>query len=336
MNRFFSFMLLLLIFVGGSGLILSFHLAQRHRAPGPLTKERLVVIPPGTGVDGIAEKLASVGALRRDGLIPDLLLFKAIGRLGGEVITLKAGEYLLPAQVSQRDLLEMLQKGMVYTRKITLAEGLTVAEILLQIRETEGLSGEITQRPPEGALLPETYHFQRGERRDALIRRMQRAMRETVLELWTQRDRTIPLKTSLEVVTLASIVEKETALARERTLIASVFYNRLARGIRLQSDPTVVYAATEGAGPLGRPIRQSDLQRKSPYNTYQNRGLPPGPIANPGLASLRAVLNPAVTPYLYFVADGTGGHVFAKTHAEHRRNVTKWRKIERERGKKTR
>jgi len=307
------------------------YLVQRHDAPGPLRQDTLVLIPRGAGMDRIVEVLTEAGVLDSGGTVPGPLIFKMMARFGGTAGSLKAGEYSFPAGISQRAVLEKMVRGDVFVRKVTVAEGLTTAQVLDLVRAADGLEGEITLTPREGSLLPETYHFHRGDSRDSVVERMRQAMDQTLAELWPKRDASIPLKTPQEAVILASIVEKETGIPSERPDVASVFYNRLQRGMRLQSDPTVVYAATGGSGPLGRPIRRSDLDRDSPYNTYKSAGLPPGPIANPGIASLQAVLNPVQTAFLYFVADGTGGHVFAKTLAEHNRNVAKWRKIERQR-----
>lgn len=307
------------------------YVMHRFDAPGPLATDSLVQIPRGSSLDQITGRLTEAGVLSAKGAVSDAMMFTLMARFGGRAGAIKAGEYVFPAGVSGRTALDMMVAGQVFVRKVTIAEGLTTAEALLLVAAADGLAGPPTLTPGEGTLLPETYHFQRGDRADALVRRMQDAMDDTLARLWPARDPSIPLKTPREAVILASIVEKETGVADERPTVASVFYNRLKRGMRLQSDPTVVYAATGGSGPLGRPIRRSDLNRDNPYNTYKVRGLPPGPIANPGLESLQAVLNPVQSPYLYFVADGTGGHVFARTLAEHNRNVQRWRRIERQR-----
>ncbi len=212
----------------------------------------------------------------------------------------------------------------------TLAEGLTSHEIVALVEQAEALEGAVEAVPSEGSLLPETYHYARGDRRGDLVVRMSRARDELLRVLWPGRAPNLPVATPEHAVVLASIVEKETGVAGERPLVASVFVNRLQKGMRLQSDPTVVYGLTGGTGPLGRALTRKDLQAPSPNNTYLNRGLPPGPIANPGRAALEAVLNPAQTAFLYFVADGSGGHAFAKTLAEHNRNVAKWRKFQKQ------
>ena len=314
--------------IGLGGLVL---IVQRHDAPGPLQQEALVQIPRGAGMDSIVSILTEANVLGDTGVPSDGAVFRLMARFGGTAGSIKAGEYRFPPGISQRAVLDKMVRGDVFVRKVTVAEGLTTAQVLDLVRAADGLEGEITLDPAEGSLLPETYHFHLGDSRDSVVARMQTAMDEAIADLWPKRDPSIPLKSPADAVILASIVEKETGIASERPDVASVFYNRLKRGMLLQSDPTVVYAATGGSGPLGRSIRRSDLNRDSPYNTYKVKGLPPGPIANPGLASLKAVLNPVTTPYYYFVADGTGGHVFAKTLAEHNRNVAKWRKIERQR-----
>jgi UPF0755 protein len=214
---------------------------------------------------------------------------------------------------------------------VTFAEGLTTAEILSQLALTEGLMGIVTALPAEGALLPETYHFSYGDKRQAIVGRMAASLRDQLADLWAKRAPGLPLDSPRDALILASIVEKETAKAAERPRIAQVFLNRLAKGMRLQSDPTVVYGLTKGRRPLSRPLTTADLKTPSPFNTYLIGGLPPSPICNPGSASLESVLRPAPSEELYFVADGTGGHVFAKALKEHNLNVAKWRKIRPER-----
>ncbi len=221
----------------------------------------------------------------------------------------------------------ILQTGKTVVRRITVAEGLTVAEVMDRLYQTEGLEGDITTRVSEGTLLPETYHFSYGDSRDAMVLRMRTAMDKAFEELWNRRARNLPYETAADALVMASIIEKETARADERARVAGVFVNRLRRGMRLQSDPTVVYGVTDGTGALGRPIRRSDLNNPHPFNTYVHKGLPPKPIANPGRASIEAALNPAATDDLYFVADGEGGHAFARTLTEHNRNVARWRRL---------
>jgi UPF0755 protein len=217
--------------------------------------------------------------------------------------------------------------GVTVKHRLTIPEGLTSAEIVALVAAAPDLEGSVPAAlPADGSLLPETYFFSKGDTREQLLERMRKGMSDALAELWPARDGAVALKTVAEAVTLASIVEKETGLAAERPRVASVFFNRLAQGMPLQSDPTVIYALTGGKGPLGRALLRADLQVASPYNTYANPGLPPGPIANPGRASLEAVLHPDSTKDLYFVADGSGGHAFAATLDEHNRNVAAWRK----------
>jgi UPF0755 protein len=313
-------LVLLMLIVGGAAM---FGLERFGRA-GPLAEDVTVVVPRGANLSKISR------LLEKSGVVEDRRLFKWGVRLLGSAQNLKAGEYAFPAGVSMRDAFEILDRGETVARWLTVAEGLTSAEILALVAAAEGLSGEPGAVPPEGSLLPETYHYSWNDDRAALVERMQTGMEVVVAELWPERVEGLPIKTPEEAVILASIVEKETGVPEERPLVASVFVNRLKRGMRLQSDPTVVYGLTNGRAPLGRTLTFRDLDRPSPYNTYTNGGLPPGPIANPGRAALEAVLNPAQTRYLYFVADGSGGHAFAKTLVEHNQNVAKWRKVQRQ------
>ena len=291
--------------------------------PGPTEGEVAVLIPPGEGMAQIAGRLRDAGVIERP------WMFRLGARLLGQDRSLKAGEYAFPAAVSPRGVLAMLHRGDTVVRRVTVTEGATVAEVFAMLAEAPGLTGDLPEPPPEGSLLPETYFYALGETREAVVERMRRAMERAVEELWTRRPEGLPLASPGELVTLASIVEKETAVAAERSQVAAVFLNRLRRGMRLQSDPTVIYHLTGGDGRLGRPLRRSDLAENGPYNTYQVDGLPPGPIANPGRDALAAVIDPADVDYLYFVADGTGGHVFARTLDEHNRNVARWRRIQR-------
>jgi UPF0755 protein len=245
---------------------------------------------------------------------------------------LRAGEFMFPANGSARDAMDVLLNAPPVRRRITIPEGLTTAQADQIISATDGLSGEVPDNLPEGGLLPETYYFAFGDSREALVARMLNGSRDALDELWASRADNLPIRTPEEALILASIIEKETGVAAERELVASVFVNRLRKGMRLQSDPTVVYAVTGGSGPLGRSITRADLAIDSPYNTYKVKGLPPGPIANPGKASIAAVLNPAETDYFYFVADGKGGHAFARTLKEHNRNVANWRRLRRQQG----
>ncbi len=290
--------------------------------PGPLAAPKTVIVSRGAGLDDIAAQLTAAGVL------PDSLVFRVGAWLSGRDKSLRAGEYLFAARISPRQAVALLQSGKTVVRRLTVAEGLTTTQVLAQLNRTEGLEGDLPSPPGEGALLPETYHFSYGERRDAVVTRMRAAMDDTLARLWDSRAPGLPLKSPREALILASIVEKETALPEERSRIAAVFLNRLGKGMRLQSDPTVAYALTGGRGPLGRPLSRADLKTPSPFNTYLIDGLPPGPVCNPGRAAMAAVLNPVATEDFYFVADGTGGHVFARTLGEHNRNVVRWRKFQ--------
>ncbi|MCY3981698.1 MAG: endolytic transglycosylase MltG, partial [Alphaproteobacteria bacterium] len=240
---------------------------------------------------------------------------------------LKAGEYDFPAGVSAASVRDMLVAGRTVIHRLTVPEGLTTAAVLELLRNTERLVGELPN-PGEGRLLPETYYYSYGDSRAGLVARMQRAMDEALARLFRARPPDSPLKSETELLTLASIVEKETGMSAERARVAGVFINRLKRRMRLQTDPTVIYALT-GGQPLGRALTRADLRLDHAYNTYRNHGLPPGPIANPGLAALEASARPADTDALYFVADGAGGHLFARTLREHNRNVARYRKLSR-------
>lgn len=289
--------------------------------PGPNAAPASVVLPRGMSVAAIADKLAE------DGVIDNPLMFRLAVRVLEQDRHLKAGEYAFPAQVTPRGVLGMLERGETVARRVTVAEGLTVSEIFRLVEEAPGLSGRLPERPPEGSLLPETYFYAHGDSRRGLVKRMTRAMSEALDELWAKRAEGVALESKEEALILASIVDKETAIADERREVAAVFTNRLRNGMRLQSDPTVIYGLTEGEGPLGRSLTRRDWEHDSPYNTYQHAGLPPGPIGNPGSEAIAAVLDPADVDYLYFVADGTGGHAFARTLQEHNRNVREWRRI---------
>ncbi len=310
----------LLILVAGAAVLGGIFRLDR---PGPLQADTTVIVERGASLTAIAENLQS------GGVIDDAFLFRLSARLYRVSRSLKAGEYAFPARVSMGGVIDILVSGETVIRQFTVPEGLTSAEVMTLIAGVDGLVGELDGVPTEGSLLPETYNYAWADARPDIVGRMEKAMADTLAELWPTRAEGLPIDTPAEAVILASIVEKETGVAEERPLVAGVFINRLKRGMRLQSDPTVVYALTGGTGPLDRALRSRDLRVDNPYNTYGNAGLPPGPIANPGRAALEAVLNPAETDYLYFVADGTGGHAFAKTLAEHNRNVAKWRRIRR-------
>ena len=292
--------------------------------PGPLAAPAVVLVERGMGAEAIARRLVEAGA------VANATLFMAgvtADRLLGQGGTLKAGEYEIPAGASVAQIVALLESGRGVVHKITIPEGLTSRQILERVAANAVLVDDPPAEIAEGALLPDTYVFQRGKTRAALIAQMRKAHDELLDELWPKRAPDLPIATRDEAVILASIVEKETGVAAERPRVAAVFINRLRKGMRLQSDPTIIYGIAGGAGRLDRPITRADINQKTAYNTYQIDGLPPTPIANPGRASLEAVLNPLATDELYFVADGTGGHAFAATLADHNANVRKWRQI---------
>lgn len=301
------------------------YISQQFDRPGLHTEDAVVIVEPGMGSWQIADALYAAG------VIGDPNAFAVGVWREGNQGALKAGEYSFPAGITGRDAMHMLVAGQTVIHKITVPEGRTSAEVVSLLVETDALSGTINEPPPEGSLLPETYHFDRGETRASLLARMQAGMEAALDELWATYVPSAEVPDKAAVLVLASIVEKETAVAAERAKVAGVFLNRLKRGMPLQSDPTVIYAVTEGRIALGRALTKKDLAVENPYNTYRNKGLPPGAIANPGRDSIAAVLAPEPTDALYFVADGSGGHAFAKTLAEHNRNVARWRKLMRER-----
>ena len=318
----------LIAFILLAGLIAAIAVYMGLRAltgiPGPLPAETIVYIAPGTSVAGMATQLEDMNA------VDDALIFRAAAILARDRGPLQAGEYLIEEATSAAGIVALLQSGKTHARSVTIPEGLMAVEIVALINTAEAMSGEVVDIPAEGSLLPETYHYRRGDDRNALIKRMQKEMNDTLAEIWPTRASDAPVRSLDETVILASIVEKETGVAAERARVAGVFANRLRLGMPLQSDPTTIYALTEGKQRLDRPLLRKDLAIESPYNTYAVTGLPPGPIANPGRLSLQAVLAPEKHDYLYFVADGTGGHAFGRTLAEHNANVAKWRQIQRD------
>jgi UPF0755 protein len=298
---------------------------MKFNGPGPLAADKTFEVKRGGGVLGIAAEL------EKGGIISSANIFAAAATATGKRGKLKPGEYQFRQAMSMRDVMALIVSGKIITYKVTIPEGWTTAQALDRLRENEVLTGDITLEPAEGQLMPDTYVFQRGETRDDIVKSMMKSSEKLMDELWAQRANDAPVKTPAEALVLASIIEKETAVPEERARVASVFANRLRQGMRLQSDPTIIYGITEGKAKLDRPLTRQDIAQATPYNTYQINGLPPGPIANPGRASISAALAPAKTKDLYFVADGSGGHVFAATLAEHRLNVRKWRQIEKQR-----
>jgi UPF0755 protein len=294
-------------------------------APGPLQQDKTVVIPSRAGMTDIADVLQREGVIdsNRWAFIGAVFALKARSEL-------KPGEYAFQKKASLRDVIGTIVEGKVVQHAVTLPEGLTSEQIVSRLTDNEIFSGTIREIPREGTMLPETYKFPRGTTREQVIQRMQSAQKRLVAEIWEHRNPDVPLKSPEQLVTLASIVEKETGKADERSRVAAVFVNRLQKKMKLQSDPTIIYGLVGGKGTLGRPIKRSEISQPSPYNTYTIDGLPPGPIANPGRASLEAAANPARTRDLFFVADGTGGHAFSESLDAHQKNVAKLRTIEKQ------
>jgi UPF0755 protein len=293
--------------------------------PGPAGRPITIIVAPGSSVARVAEQLDQAGAIRGGATT-----FRAFARVFGSRDPIQAGEFLIPPGLSGDGILNLLQHGRPVQRLITIPEGMPSVLVHERLMRIPYLTGPIAV-PEEGSVLPNSYSYQRGETRAAVLGRMQRAMRREIARLWPQRRPGIAVATPYQAIILASIVEKETAKASERRLIAGVYGNRLRQGMALGADPTVIYPITQGR-PLGRRILQSELHANNGYNTYVRAGLPVGPIANPGRASIAAVLNPAPTRALYFVADGTGGHAFADTWQQHQANVQRWYAIRRARG----
>jgi len=315
------FTLLILVVIGGGVAVVFGKL--RFEAPGPLEADKIVTIPNRAGMVEIAD------LLQREGVIDEHKLIFIGGVLALKARSeLKSGEYLFPKRASVRDVVETLIEGKVVQHLITIPEGLTSEQIAARLLDNPILTGPIKDMPREGSMLPNSYNFRRGDTRELAIQRMQQAQQQLVKEVWERRSRDLPLRTPEQLIILASIIEKETSRPEERTRIAAVFVNRLKQRMRLQTDPTVIYGLAPGKGTLGRPLSRADLERPTPYNTYIIDALPPGPIANPGRASIEAAANPARTKELYFVADGTGGHAFAENYEQHQRNVARLRVIE--------
>src|SRR5258706_999227 len=287
---------------------------------GPAPAQTVLVITQGSGLNRIA------AALTEAGVVENGLLFRAGVIRRGRTAQLKAGEYAFPAHASEAQVVDMLVAHKTLEHRLTIAEGLTSDSALALIKADPTLTGEVPV-VPEGSLLPETYLFERATTRSELLARMHKAQETLLAQLWPKRKEGLPFASQEDALKLASIVEKETAIPAERPRIAGVFINRLQNGMKLESDPTIIYGLTKGV-PLGHPLRQSELAMPNPYSTYQIAGLPPTPISNPGRDAIEAALNPPVSQELYFVANGTGGHVFAKTMAEHQKNVAQWRKLE--------
>lgn len=320
MRRVLGAVLLLCVLLAAAAGGAVWYAQRLYVAPGPLPEARDVVVPHG-GVDQVAEALARAGVIG-----PDKRPFRLAALATRGDGALHAAELAFPAHASLRQVLTVLREGHPVQHHVTIPEGLTAAQIAEVLDRAEALTGDPVL-PREGEMLPETYSYEYGTSREAIVNRARAAMDRTLARLWAARAPDLPLSTPRDALILASIVERETARPEERPRIAAVFENRLRQGMKLQSDPTVIYGASGGMGELNRPLSRADLERDDPYNTYRIQGLPPGPICAPGLASLEAVTRPARTEDLYFVADGTGGHAFARTLAEHQKNVARWRAL---------
>jgi UPF0755 protein len=315
---------ILLIAMLGAGAVY-YYGRQVLEAAGPLQEDKIVNIPARAGKRDIADTLNREGVTDVNPwvFIASVFALKASSDL-------KPGEYAFQKNASLRDVIGTIVEGKVVQHAVTIPEGLTSEQIVARLSDNDIFTGSVREVPREGTLLPETYKFPRGTTREQVIQRMQQAQKRTLQEIWERRSQDIPIKTPEQLVTLASIVEKETGKPDERSRVAAVFVNRLKQKIKLQSDPTIIYGLVGGKGTLGRPIKRSEITQPSPYNTYVIDGLPPGPIANPGRASLEAAANPARTRDLYFVADGTGGHAFTETYDAHQKNVAKLRAMEKQ------
>ncbi len=319
MRRLLPALLIILLAAGGAAA----WLATRYAAPGPLPAASAIVVPRG-GLADLAEDL------QRQGVVSNPLAFRVLAVLTAANGPLHAGELAFPAAASLRQVLAVLRTARPVQHRLTIPEGLTAIQVTRLVESTEALVGDIPVLA-EGSILPETYQYERGATREQVLDRARAAMDKALQRAWDARTPGLALASKAEALVLASLVERETARPEERPLVAAVFLNRLRQGMKLQSDPTVVYGASGGVGVLDHPITRAELDRDDPTNTYRIAGLPPAPICMPGLAALRAATQPAVTDALYFVADGSGGHAFAGALGEHLRNVARWRDIERAR-----
>jgi peptidoglycan lytic transglycosylase G len=320
-NAIITILILLMIGAGVS----YYYGRQILESAGPLREDKVVNIPARAGKRDISDVLQKEGVINVNPwiFIGSVYALKASSDL-------KPGEYLFQKHASLRDVIGTIVEGKVVQHAITIPEGLTSEQIVARLSDNDIFAGSVREIPREGTLLPETYKFPRGTTRDQVIQRMQQTQKRVLAEIWERRNPDIPVKSPEQLVTLASIVEKETGRADERSRVAAVFTNRLRQKIKLQSDPTIIYGLVGGKGTLGRPIKRSEISQPSPYNTYVIEGLPPGPISNPGRASLEATANPARTRDLFFVADGTGGHTFTETYDAHQKNVAKLRAMEKQ------
>ena len=327
---FLNFLITLLVFAIVAGGIVAYYGKHEFESPGPLATDTTVLIKPNTGIQEIAD------LLERRGIVSDARIFWIGVSAYRNDSKLKAGEYAIKASASMYDIMEVLKSGKSVLYSLTIPEGLTVEQAFERIGENDVLTGDLpAQTPPEGSMATDTMRFTRGATREEIVKKLVADQQKLVDEIWARRADNLPIKTVDEFVTLASIVEKETGRADERSRVAAVFVNRLKKKMRLQSDPTIIYGLFGGKGkPQDRPIYQSDLDKPTPYNTYLINGLPPTAIANPGRAALEAVANPSQTDDLYFVADGSGGHVFAATLDEHNENVARYREFQKKQAEK--
>lgn len=327
---FLNFLITLLVFAIVAGGIVAYYGKHEFESPGPLATDTTVLIKPNTGIQEIAD------LLERRGIVSDARIFWIGVSAYRNDSKLKAGEYAIKASASMYDIMEVLKSGKSVLYSLTIPEGLTVEQAFERIGENDVLTGDLpAHTPPEGSMATDTMRFTRGATREEIVKKLVADQQKLVDEIWARRADNLPIKTVDEFVTLASIVEKETGRADERSRVAAVFVNRLKKKMRLQSDPTIIYGLFGGKGkPQDRPIYQSDLDKPTPYNTYLINGLPPTAIANPGRAALEAVANPSQTDDLYFVADGSGGHVFAATLDEHNENVARYREFQKKQAEK--
>ena len=312
-------LLLLILLMGSAATVFLYDYAINQ--PLKISEDTLFLVNKGDSLNKIAQSLQDK-KLVNDKYI--FILFSKINRIYPQI---KAGEYLFNGEFSVKQTAEKLSSGKVYLRKITFPEGLTSTEIAKILHKENFLSKDEFAAPAEGSILPETYAYMRGDSPEKIIKQAQKAMQNVLDQAWQERDQNLPLQSKEELLILASIVEKETGIGMERAQVASVFVNRLRLGMLLQTDPTVIYALTNGKEDLNRPLTRKDLSIDSPYNTYKYAGLPPTPICNPGKDAIYAAAHPSETPYLYFVASGNGGHNFATTLSEHNENVRKWREL---------
>jgi UPF0755 protein len=320
-NAIFTILIILMI---GAGTVY-YYGRQMLETPGPLREDKIVNIPSRAGKRDIADVLLREGVINVSpwAFIGGVFALKASSDL-------KPGEYSFQKNASLRDVIATIVEGKVVQHAVTIPEGLTSEQIVGRLIDNDIFSGSVREIPREGTLLPETYKFPRGTTREQVIQRMQQTQKRVLTEIWERRNPEVPVRSLEQLITLASIIEKETGRADERSRVSAVFTNRLRQRIKLQSDPTIIYGLVGGKGTLGRPIKRSEITQPSPYNTYVIEGLPPGPIANPGRASLEAAANPARTRDLFFVADGTGGHAFTETYDAHQKNVAKLRALEKQ------